>query len=57
MYEFDTKVEFEEVWTKLIANYNVQENNWINSICPKRKMGFLLHEGSIHTWDAKYSNK
>ncbi|KAH1242225.1 Protein FAR1-RELATED SEQUENCE 7 [Glycine soja] len=49
MYEFDTKVEFEEAWTKLIANYNLQENNWINSIY-KRKMGFLLHEGSIHTW-------
>ena len=33
MYEFDTKVvEFGEAWTKLIANYNVQENNWINSI-------------------------
>ncbi|RDY05151.1 Protein FAR1-RELATED SEQUENCE 7, partial [Mucuna pruriens] len=29
MYEFDINVRFEEVQTKLIANFNVQENNWI----------------------------
>lgn len=27
MNDFDIDVEFEEAWTKLIANYNVQENN------------------------------
>lgn len=31
MYEFDIDVEFEEAWTNLIANYNVQENNWLKS--------------------------
>ena len=32
MYEFDTEAAFQEAWTKLIIDFNVQENNWIKSI-------------------------
>ena len=29
IYDFDNEVKFEMTWTKLIIDYNVQENNWI----------------------------
>ncbi|XP_027338098.1 protein FAR1-RELATED SEQUENCE 5-like [Abrus precatorius] len=32
MYDFDTFTDFEKAWTKIVQEYNVHDNNWINSL-------------------------
>ena len=33
MYDYDQEEKFEKTWSKLVSKFNVNENNWVKSMC------------------------